>query len=647
MRNVLLAVALLAGLAACTHADDASRQTYDSLTRADFNRLAVHENLPLYWTADSDHDRAVDPDEVVTLRYYPTATAWTDGDAFTSDFDRAYDKLTAASKATITDDRLARVAKELDQGTPTLVQSDLTQLSTADKKFVAHMLKVGDLIDVLYDRTTGASALASKVPADPLSQSLFRRNRGPVCMASATADDPKCSAIPGSPKLVADAYPAEIQQADDFCHVLEQRPDAAGLMSPFTVIRGSGSDLRAVPYTEVYSKEMTSIADELDAAADTVRDASEAPLMAYLRAAATSFRSNDWEPADEAWSKMDAANSQWYVRVAPDETLTDPCQHKAAFHFNFARINRASIEWQTKLAPLRQEMENELATLAGAPYRARAVSFDLPDFIDIIVNAGDDRFGLDVVTGESLPNWGAVADENRGRTVVMTNVTTSIDGLSARRSQAKSLLDKASLADFADDPTPNLFSNILHEASHNLGPSFGYAVDGKTSETVFGGSLAGMLEELKAQSGALYYVEFLRNRGVIDDTLAAQTYSDSIVWALGQIPHGASGQDADAYAQLAAIQLGFLMDHGALTWNATAMAANGVDKGAFALHTDKLLPAINELMATVAGIKVRGDRSAAEALVTKYADGPAELLATITDRWGRVPRTSMVYSVAI
>ncbi|MCW2543737.1 MAG: hypothetical protein JWM40_1289, partial [Frankiales bacterium] len=546
----LLTAALLAAMAGCTHGG-ATSKPYNALSRADFNRLAVRQDLPLYWIADSNHDKAVEPGEIAGLLFYPTAPAWTSGGSFTPAFRRAYADLVSMSKASITDPRLALVAQELDQGAPTLVRSDLSGLSTADKAFVRDMMRIGNMIDVLYDKTTGAAALASRVPADPLSQSLYRRNRGPTCQASTTSDKPGCSAVPGAPKLAPDAYPAELERQKDYCAALQKRPDAEQLLSPFTVVRGSGSNLKAVPYTVVYKQDMTAIADELDVAASAEQDSTEAPLVAYLRAAATSFRTNNWEPADEAWSKMNAQNSKWYLRVGPDETLTDPCSAKATFHFNLARINQSSVEWQTRLTPVRQDMENALAGLSGAGYHPRKVSFHLPDFIDIIVNTGDDRFGLGVVTGESLPNWGAVADEGRGRTVVMANVTSDPDSLAARRSQAASLLDSASMSDLVDSPKPDLFSNVLHEATHNLGPLYGYTVNGRTSEAVFGGPLSSMLEELKAQTGAIYYIEFLRAHGLIDDKLAAQTYADSIVWALGQAANGPAADDADPYAQLA------------------------------------------------------------------------------------------------
>src|SRR6185503_11802650 len=97
---------------------------------------------------------------------------------------------------------------------------------------------------------------------------------------------------------------------------------------------------------------MDAISAELAAAGESVKAATEKPLVDYLRAAAASFKSNDWQPADEAWAKMTVDNSKWYVRVAPDEVYWEPCSLKAGMHVTFARINQASKEWQGKLVPV-------------------------------------------------------------------------------------------------------------------------------------------------------------------------------------------------------------------------------------------------------------------------------------------------------
>ncbi|HSN30135.1 MAG TPA: hypothetical protein VLT45_27800 [Kofleriaceae bacterium] len=593
----------------------APKQEAPKLSRADFNRFAVRKNVGLFETADG---------KIVPLLFYPSG-----GDAASVE---------AAAKETISDPRIALVAKDLDQGRPTLVQ---TTVAADEKPFVDHMLKVASLVDEIYDQQTGAAALASKLPADPESHSLFRRNHGVKCVAPATESDPQCTAIPGVTKQIVGLYPADLQAAPDFCKQLEGRPNAKDLLGPFTVVAGD----KAVPYSEAYKPQMDAIATELEAAAGSVKG--EAALVAYLRAAASSFRTNDWRPADEAWAAMTVDNSKWYVRAAPDEVYSDPCAHKAMFHLTFARIDQGSKKWQEKLVPVQQEMEAAVAAHAGAPYKARKVTFHLPDFIDIVINAGDDRSPLGATIGESLPNWGPVANEGRGRTVAMVNLYLDSDSIAARRQQAESVLDKASMAAYTGEQEPQLLTTILHEATHNLGPAHEYQVGGKTDEQVFGGPIAAVLEELKAQTGALFLLEFLRSKGIIDDKLAQAAYADAIVWAFGHISQGmyTGGKTRKTYGNVAAIQIGYLIDHGALTWDDNAAAANGTDRGAFAIHADKLVAACDAMMKDVAGIKARGDVKGAQALFDKYVDGPGVPQRVISERFLRFPKASFVYSM--
>jgi hypothetical protein len=408
--------------------------------------------------------------------------------------------------------------------------------------------------------------------------------------------------------------------------------------------------LQAVPYNTAYAGLMGAVATELDGAAEALKDANEQALVDYLRAAAAGFRDNNWWPADEAWARMGPDNSKWYLRIGPDEVYWDPCGFKSGFHLTLARINEGSLQWQARLSKVQQEMEAAIAQASGPPYQARKVGFDLPDFIDIVINAGDARSPLSGTIGQSLPNFGPVARESRGRTVAMVNLFNEPDSLLSRRSVAESVLDAASLVDFADHPEPGNLTTILHEATHNFGPSQEYLVGGRSERSIFGGPLSSLMEELKAETGALFLIEPLRAQGIITDTLARQAYTNAITWALGHISQGMwtePGHQRKTYSQLSAIQIGFLMDQGALTWDPEALAANGVDKGAFHIHADKLVAASDEMMKLVGGIKARADRTAAEALAAKYVDTDRTPQAVIVERFARSPRASLVYSVLL
>lgn len=661
LRSTLFAAAATAALVACGGGQRpaATGGAYGRLARADFNRLAVRANAAVYWRSDADQDGTIDPDEVASLLFYPPPPAWTSAGAFTPAFAALYEQLVVDATAPApSDPRLVAVLADLDGGRPTLVETDASALPADHQAFLAEMLTVGDLIDALYDTQTGVAALtALGGELDAPSASLLRRNRGPRCATAALQSSPVCSALPGGPKPVVGVYPAALQAEPEFCARLAARPDASALLGDFTAVvdRGGGA-LAAVPYAEHFAALMAPIADRLEAAATALTDPKEDALRTYLRAAAAAFRSNDWASADEAWARMSALNSRWYVRVGPDETYWEPCVRKAGFHLTLALINPGSLAWQAKIAPIQQDLENGVAALAGAPYVARQVNFHLPDFIDIAANAGDDRGALGATVGQSLPNVGPVAEESRGRTVVMANLYTDPDSRAASRTAHAALLDAPSMALLPDalDGDASLLSTIAHEACHNFGPSADYrppaeagATPGPTANEAFGGPLASIMEELKAQTCGLWLVGQLRTRGLIDQALEEATYVDSLLWAMGHVGEGMRDGDGNpsTYPQLAAIQLGFFLGRGGLTFDAGGLTANGEDRGVFHIDMGKLRGDIEALTRLVTGIKGRAFKAGATALVSQFVEGDAVPHALLQERAARAPRANFVYAV--
>src|SRR5690606_392266 len=153
----------------------------------------------------------------------------------------------------------------------------------------------------------------------------------------------------------------------------------------------------------------------------------------------------------------------------------------------------------------------------------------------IVLNAGDSRSPLGATIGQSLPNWGPVSDAG-GRTVAMTNIGTDPDGIESERRSVQAVFCADTASAWSDQPEPQLFSTVLHEAAHNLGPSGEYRVDGRTDSEVFGGPLASMLEELKAQTASLYLTDWLAQRGHVEQPYVHQV--GDLAWAMGHIASG-------------------------------------------------------------------------------------------------------------
>jgi hypothetical protein len=663
-----LTLIILLGLLAVptAHAQSPAPGRYAAIERLEFNRRAVEWAEPLFWVSDANRNGAMEPTELAMLWGLGDGdrTRFVKDGAFTPHFDAVYDKLRQRPSldGLGADERLRRetVLEELAQGRPTLVQTIL--LDPREQRLAAHLEKVARLIERLFARQNGVLGLDERIPADDTaSRALFFRNQGPFCEAPRTETNPACNALADKPPKISGIYPASIQADPKFCAVLETRPDAEVLMQPFVVVRhkdggraagkAATDELVAVPYQVAFADDMQAASKELLAAARVLDgDPSEAAFKAYLEAAAQAFLDGSWFKADAAWKAMTATNSKWYLRVGPDEVYFEPCSRKAGFHMTFARINQESIAWQKKLDPVKADMEAALARLAGPPYEARAVGFELPDFIDIVLNAGDSRSALGATVGQSLPNWGPVA-ESGGRTVAMTNLYTDPDSEATLLQQASSLLCKATMDRFDPAPRHLTLSTVLHEAAHNLGPAHEYRVDGKTDDQLFGGPLATTLEELKSQTAGLYFADWLVERGLLDAADAERTHIRDVIWAFGHIAQGMVTADGKSkpYSQLAAIQMGFFNANGVLPWKPGQKAANGTDVGCFDVEIAKWKPAQDALARIVLGVKARGDRALAERTRDQWiSDGTdwAERRNVIQQRWLRAPKASFVYSIA-
>ncbi len=631
--------------------------SFAALPRGEFNRLAAEQDLPLYWRVDADKDGALDPDEL-GVTWPGDWSAWLVDGKFTPQFAEAYGLLEVRARAKPADDspegkRRAAVLRELRQGRATLIWSDFEYLPVGEREFVRHMLNAAAGVETLFALQSGTAGFVPLLPPHRPSRALFHRNQTPWCTAPATEQDPDCNALPSRPRKLSGLYPEALQRDKEFCAKLDKLPNAAALMGPFTVVRGEPEHLVAVPYEKAWPVQMEAVSNELTAAADALvhEKVSEPALVAYLRAAAKAFIDGSWFAADEAWAKMES-RSKWYVRVGPDETYHEPCARKAGFHVSFARVNQDAVAWQQMLEPLKGQLERALATLAGPPYKSAKPNFHLPDFIDIVLNAGDSRTALGATVGQSLPNWGPVADESRGRTVAMANLYTDIDSQAAFRTQVSSLFCKESAPWVPTDPESLVMTTVLHEAAHNLGPAHGYKVGGKVDDEVFGGPLAATLEELKAETAALYFADWLVAQGKLTPEKRDAGQAAGVAWAMGHIAQGMTtpSDKPKPYSQLSATQVGTLYDAKALTWHADTLAANDKDKGCFSLHRERVANAVLGLMTRVAQIKAQGDKAGAEQLLSPYVTegNPfADLRAIIRERWLRVSKPSFVYAIRL
>ena len=195
---------------------------YGRVERQAFNRAAVRLNLPLYWTADTNGNQSVDPAEVATLLFYPTAPRWVEQGRCAASFTDAYEKIVAWSgepplPSGLTEaERVRRqlVLQDLDQARATLVRSDFRNAPAGDKAFV-DTDALGRRPDrhALQSRRSGPrrSRHASR-PTMPRARASSAATGAPTCVAPGDRERTRpAPRSPARPKPLFDVYPASLQ----------------------------------------------------------------------------------------------------------------------------------------------------------------------------------------------------------------------------------------------------------------------------------------------------------------------------------------------------------------------------------------------------------------------------------------------------
>jgi hypothetical protein len=325
-------------------------------------------------TGRDRRDNNLDPGEVASLLFYPTAGKWIEGDKFTADFETAYDAILAASTAKPVDPstdegkRQKLVGEDLDQGRATLVHSDLKAMSAEDKAFLDHMLRVATLVDQIYEEHNGAAALAPKLPADPASHSLFRRNRGPKCVAPATEKDPLCSAIP----LAGRCSGSSGRAAKDEKFWSVEHPKAKTARA----VRRRA----ARPISDGGAVHQPADAGDRERAhcAVTASDPKEEALVAYLRRGAGLHDQQLGARRRGVGEKT--PTTPWSCASPRRDVLgAMPAEGRSS---DASPINQGSKDWQAVCARSRRWRRSR-----SAPQAAPGGDVPPADFIDIVVNA--------------------------------------------------------------------------------------------------------------------------------------------------------------------------------------------------------------------------------------------------------------------
>jgi hypothetical protein len=373
------------------------------------------------------------------------------------------------------------------------------------------------------------------------------------------------------------------------------------------VRRNDRGGFDAIPYseTDLLGPRMKQVAAELRAAAETAPHPS---LKKFLLSRADAFEKADAFPYDDSDFDWIALKGDWEVTVGPYETYKNPRQLKALFEMYIAREDKEITAELARFKKGLQEMENALGELVGPEiYQSRKLDPRISiRAAEAWMAAGDGRRGRGAIVAFHLPNRGKSVEEGLYKKVMLVNHSLAFESVSKARAGQVLDPDQIQYVDAHSD-----IKNVtFHEFAHGFGAFHEMKVKNPKGKTVTVKQALkeydSLLEEEKADTFGMWLLSYQKKRGWVDELEEKKRYTSGFMHVLGLLQYPLAG----TYPRMVAIQLGWYLDAGAVTWDGGA--------GRFTVHYDKMPAAVESLAKHVATIQLTGDYGAAKELVEKY-----------------------------
>jgi hypothetical protein len=267
-----------------------------------------------------------------------------------------------------------------------------------------------------------------------------------------------------------------------------------------------------------------------------------------------------------------------------------------------------------------------VAELAGADvYRARSIAGERIAIraIRVATAAGEGRRAVGATVAYHLPNRGASVDEGLYKKVILVSHAEAFHPIYAARARLVLDADQAALVTGAE----SVLDTTFHEFAHGLGahdelPLTVGGVATNVGEAM--GDLSSLMEEEKADDVGLWLMERRRQAGHVDDAQAARWYVTHVMHLFGLLQYPLGG----TYPRMVAIQLGHLMEAGAVTYDGAT--------GHFRVHLERMPDAVESLARQVVRLQLTGDRAGAQALHDRWVRRDGEGYALVETLAGPV-----------
>ncbi len=503
------------------------------------------------------------------------------------------------------------------------------------KDGIRKLLEAAPIIHSVYQKQIGLTESLPQPETDE-DKELISRYGHPWCLSDKSVF---CVAHKSLPKRKSGVIGEEVG-----CEIANKTG------SPFEAIFKLGNNPILTPFSKMWPNEHSQIASILKSAARIFSNIQrEKSFVEYLLSLSSAFESQEPYPysnSDTKWTDFLNSSSIIFARIGADEVggdgVGDNCESRARYHFNLGIRNKEVKTIISKLNGSIPILENKLSALISDPtnYQPRDIKVQLPIFVDVIYQNGDDIGGPSGTNiGQTLPNW--CGTDGKGEcmrgTMIYVNKTLKAYSEENMRKYILPLFNDEYLSIF--NAKRGLDSVVYHEIFHNLGPR--EKIKKPNSSVTYGESLTTSqgtswqlpLEELKAQTGSLYtalhfYNELNKKKKIKKKVLenALKEFKEHVLydlaWAFRMILRGSRNgpefNPSSPYSKLAAVQIGFFAENGALIFNEVNQK--------WSINFEKMMESIEKLMKKIGELYSKGDATEVETFFLHYMKGEGEKL---------------------
>ncbi|MFH1873616.1 MAG: hypothetical protein ABH859_00305 [Pseudomonadota bacterium] len=501
------------------------------------------------------------------------------------------------------------VAEELKKYKHKEIKYDASDLSAKDQAFLKRMLKAAQIVEEINMLQLNPHNLEYQKEVQNVGSRkdkiLFHRNQSCWCSEN---QDVLCNACPGLPdrKIGWDFWPDDMNE--NLLKDFEKLPNASALLSPFTYVKAD----KFKKYSAIPFASYPLIADQIKRLADVLRlaatDAQDLTLKKFLRSRARAMEAKQafsYDSSDLDWIGL---QGPWELTIGPYETYKEPFKHKAQFEMYLGRIHPEVTKKLNVYKKYLQDFENHFANFVGKElYKPRKLDKGVViRAIDVIYAAGDGRSAHGATVAYHLPNRGRAIEKGLSKKVLLVNHMQLFGPLMKKRAKVSLVKDQVALVQEWSD----IMNTTFHEFAHGLGAHEELKIrDVKGRQTTVSqalGSMETLMEELKADVASQWFVPYLVKQGLLKPEEVNSRYATAVQHLFGLIQYSLKG----TYAQMAAVELGNLMDYGVLRYDQ--------EEEKFDINFEKYHGAVEQLLKRVATIQLTGDKDGAQALRDQY-----------------------------